>query len=445
MSDLLRVLLLEGNPADARTVRELLWEAKITSLEVVWLDRLAAGLKHLEDTGAEVVLLDLSLVDCAGFDTFAADPQPSAGDTHCDLGRGGGRGPRAEGRARRCAGLFAEAPAQRLGAGARDPVRHRAEQGSGRPHPAAAPGVRKGRVLGFVGAKGGIGTTTVALNVAAALARSHGRVIATDLAPGCAGFRLQLQRAPAPDQPCLFRLDAGQINSRELTSRLVHLPFGVQVLFGPQAGEDPGTIQPEQAEALFQAARQQADYVVVDLPPLSSPAARIAASHCDCVALIVDREATCLAASGIAAELLRSWTHGESELGAVVVNRTPLATSLTHSEIRSQVKCEILGMIPHDMELCINSLYRGVAAGHPASGWRHCGNPGGAGQAARPPSRHGRRLRALSRLHFCLDVLSRPADPPGVLFIRRVAPVNTHYGLRVEAGGKYRLLTCAAQ
>ena len=67
-----RVLLLEGSPADARAVRKLLWEAQSGFFEVVWLDRLAAGLKHLEDTGAEVLLLDFSLADSAGFDTFTA-------------------------------------------------------------------------------------------------------------------------------------------------------------------------------------------------------------------------------------------------------------------------------------------------------------------------------------------------------------------------------------
>ncbi len=355
----LRVLLLEGNPADARMVRELLWEAKIASLEVVWLDRLAAGLKHLEDTGAEVVLLDLSLVDCAGFETFAAVRirQPEAPIVVLAEAEEEALALRAVREGAQDYLLKRQLSGWALGRAIQCAIeRNKALAG----RPAAAPEARKGRVLGFAGAKGGIGTTTVALNVAAALARSHGRVIATELAPGCAGFRLQLQRAPALDQPCLFRLDAGQINSRELTSRLVDLPFGVQVLFGPQAGEDPGTIQPEQAAALFQAARQQADYVIVDLPPLSSPAARMAAPHCDCVALIVDREAACLAASGKAAELLRSWVRGESEIGAVVVNRTPLAATFSQSEIRSQVKCEIFGMIPHDMELCINSLDRGV-------------------------------------------------------------------------------------
>jgi len=355
----LRILLLEGNPADARTVRQLLWEAKIDSLEVVWLDRLAAGLKHLEDTGAEVVLLDLSLADCAGLEAFAAvrGRQPDTPVVVLAAAEEEALALRAVREGAQDYLLKRQLSAWGLGRAIQCAIeRNKARAG----RPAAEPEARKGRVLGFAGAKGGIGVTTVALNVAAALARSHGRVIATELAPGCAGFRLQLLRAPAPGQPSLFRLDAGEINSRELMSRLVDLPFGVQALFGPQAGDDPATIQPEQAQALFQAARQKADYVIVDLPPLSSPAARIAASHCDCVALIVDREAICVAASGMAAELLRSWTRGESDIGAVIVNRTPLAAILSQSEIRSQVKCEILGMIPHDMELCFNPLHKGV-------------------------------------------------------------------------------------
>jgi hypothetical protein len=62
----------------------------------------------------------------------------------------------------------------------------------------------------------------------------------------------------------------------------------------------------------------------------------------------------------MAAELLRFWTRGESDIGAVIVNRTPLATIFSQSEIRAQVKCEILGMVPHDMELCANPLHKGV-------------------------------------------------------------------------------------
>ena len=128
--------------------------------------------------------------------------------------------------------------------------------------------------------------------------------------------------------------------------------------------------------------RHQADYVILDLPPLSSPAARIAASHCDALALMVDREAICVAASGMAADLLRSWTRGEADIGAVIINRTPLATILSQSEIRAQVKCEILGMIPHDMELCANPLHKGAPLVVPSLGVRITGPTDVGGAAA---------------------------------------------------------------
>jgi MinD-like ATPase involved in chromosome partitioning or flagellar assembly/CheY-like chemotaxis protein len=363
-----RVLLLEGNPADARTVRQLLWEAESDSFEVVWLDRLGAGLKHLEDNGAEVLLLDLALADSTASNTFAA------------LRRGALKTPVVV-----LAGDDEEKLAlQAVSEGAHDYLLKRQLSGGAlmraiesalkRSHapsggPAETPGGRNGVVLGFAGAKGGVGSTTLALNVATVLARGRRRVIAVELEPGCAGFALQLHQTPGAEPGSLLSLDAARIDRRELNSRLAETPFGVHVLFGPAGAAGVGTIRPEQAEALFQAARQLADCVVVDLPPLSSPAAPIAVPHCDHLVLIVDREVACMAASAMAAELLRSWTRGQSELRAVIVNRTSMASLTSLSDVRSQVKCEVVGVIPHDIERSASACQTGVplVVSHPDS------------------------------------------------------------------------------
>jgi MinD-like ATPase involved in chromosome partitioning or flagellar assembly/CheY-like chemotaxis protein len=354
-----RVLLLEGNPADARAVRKLLWEARSGFFEVVWLDRLAAGLKHLEDTGAEVILLDFSLADSAGFDTFTAVHSRAPGAPVVVLA--------AEEEEKLALRALKEGAQEyllkrQLTAPALERAlqcaRERSQAPAGRPGEAG--GGRKGLVLGFAGTKGGVGATTLALNVAAALARSHGRVIAVEVEPGCAGFALQLRKTPGAGQGRVLGLDAASLNGREPPPRLTEMPFGVQVLFGPTGAEPGPTIWPDLAGAVFQAARQKADFVVVDLPPLSSPSARIVAAHCDHLILLVDREPACVAASGMAADLLRSWTKGQAELSAVVVNRTPPAALISIGDVRSQVKCEIVGMIPHDMELCASSYLKGV-------------------------------------------------------------------------------------
>lgn len=64
----LSVLLIEDNPGDSRLIREALRDAGGWRVEVA--DRLSSALPRLTAGGIDVVLLDLSLPDVQGFDTF---------------------------------------------------------------------------------------------------------------------------------------------------------------------------------------------------------------------------------------------------------------------------------------------------------------------------------------------------------------------------------------
>ena len=66
-----KVLLVEDNPGDARLIREMLAEAKGTRFNLERVDRLSMGLERLAAGGFGVALLDLSLPDSSGLDTFA--------------------------------------------------------------------------------------------------------------------------------------------------------------------------------------------------------------------------------------------------------------------------------------------------------------------------------------------------------------------------------------
>ncbi len=65
-----KILLIEDNPADARLLREMLVEIKDAPFELEWVDRLSAGLERLTKGDVDAILLDLSLPDSQGLDTF---------------------------------------------------------------------------------------------------------------------------------------------------------------------------------------------------------------------------------------------------------------------------------------------------------------------------------------------------------------------------------------
>ena len=66
----IKILLIEDNEDDALLVRESLLEVAGSKFEIICVKRLKEGLKKIEEEGTDLVLLDLSLPDSAGIDTF---------------------------------------------------------------------------------------------------------------------------------------------------------------------------------------------------------------------------------------------------------------------------------------------------------------------------------------------------------------------------------------
>jgi diguanylate cyclase (GGDEF)-like protein len=65
------VLLIEDNPGDARLIREMLAEEEAVPFVLTHADRLSRGIEVLAQKATDLVLLDLSLPDSHGLDTFS--------------------------------------------------------------------------------------------------------------------------------------------------------------------------------------------------------------------------------------------------------------------------------------------------------------------------------------------------------------------------------------
>ncbi|MFC1744641.1 PAS domain S-box protein [Candidatus Riflebacteria bacterium] len=66
----IRVLLVEDDPDDINTIKELLQKKEGKVFEIEQVERLATAIKRISSGNIDVILLDLTLPDCSGFDSF---------------------------------------------------------------------------------------------------------------------------------------------------------------------------------------------------------------------------------------------------------------------------------------------------------------------------------------------------------------------------------------
>jgi DNA-binding response OmpR family regulator len=66
----IRVLMVEDNPADVGLISEMLSEVRGATFDVTHAERLATALRRLDEEQPDAVLLDLSLPDSDGLETF---------------------------------------------------------------------------------------------------------------------------------------------------------------------------------------------------------------------------------------------------------------------------------------------------------------------------------------------------------------------------------------
>jgi len=148
--------------------------------------------------------------------------------------------------------------------------------------------LKLGKVVSFVGARGGVGTTTLAGNVAWHLANRQSRRVALvdlDLQHGDCGMLFNIKPTPgfrdALSNP--LRLDS-------LLLDRIMTPVGERlfVLGSEEPLNDNVQFSPAAVDTLFSALRSQFHYVVVDVPRIAAPAHRRALEMADRRVIVVD-------------------------------------------------------------------------------------------------------------------------------------------------------------
>ena len=131
----------------------------------------------------------------------------------------------------------------------------------------------KGRVIAVAQARGGVGATTVAVNLANDLVGQLGfmkkrpsnavALVDLDLQFGSVGALLDLDEQDALHQ---LALDGIIPDANFLAQAMTTLPNGMTVLAAPSKFMPLDSLQPQQVAAILDILQQKSDFVVVDLP-----------------------------------------------------------------------------------------------------------------------------------------------------------------------------------
>jgi DNA-binding response OmpR family regulator len=207
-----------------------------------------------------------------------------------------------------------------------------------------------GHVIGFLGVKGGVGTTTLVLNTAAALANadSERRVILADLQTRAANVAVQLGLDAADGLAALIDLEVADITPAAISPHLVQHPSGLQLLLADAQAE---ALTSGQRQAVIGSLSQLAQFVLLDLGNTLDEASLAAVGVCQCIALAVEPQRVAVtAAQHLIAQLDRRGIPA-SRLKLVVINRTPGAVTLDRHAIETQLKLPIDTLLPPAPEL----------------------------------------------------------------------------------------------
>jgi pilus assembly protein CpaE len=213
----------------------------------------------------------------------------------------------------------------------------------------------RGETYAFIGAKGGVGATTVAVNTATALAKlSPDATLLIDLNATCGDAAVFLGA-----EPRFSVMDAlenvGRLDAAFFKGLVVRTKGGLDLL-GASARPVSRNFEPSRIRTLLDFASQTYQYTVLDVPR-SDSAALDSLELASKIVLVVNQElATVRNASRTAATLKQR--YGQARL-SMVLARTDRRAEIGIEDVERTVGLEISHTIPNDYRLALQAMNKG--------------------------------------------------------------------------------------
>jgi pilus assembly protein CpaE len=214
-------------------------------------------------------------------------------------------------------------------------------------------------IVALWGTKGGVGTTTLAANLAVALrSTTNKRVTLVDASILGGTLEVLLNLSPIHTMEDLLpRLD--NLDSELLTSVLAQHSSGVKVLLSPPQSTNGSSLQPSELDRILVWLQQANDYVILDTSPSLDPMTLRVLQLSHQVIAVLTPEMTSLRNARLFLSMVETWEQAPENL-ALVINRYPVKGGLRLKDIEAALQKKITAQIPNDEPLVTYSINRGI-------------------------------------------------------------------------------------
>ncbi|HEY5639743.1 MAG TPA: P-loop NTPase [Dehalococcoidia bacterium] len=210
--------------------------------------------------------------------------------------------------------------------------------------------VAAGSVITVFGAKGGIGKTTIATNVATALVqKTHQSAVLVDLDTrfGDVGILMDI---PVERSIADLAVDEESITVEMVQDCLYQHNSGVYILPAPIRPTDWRNVHAGHIEKIVSTLTQSHDYVVLDTPGTFNDIVARALELASMVVLVATVDMASLKDTLLAIDMLRSWNFPQEKI-KLVINATNEATNVQPQEVKRMLGREVFWSIPYDRNI----------------------------------------------------------------------------------------------
>lgn len=211
------------------------------------------------------------------------------------------------------------------------------------------------KIVACYSPKGGVGKTTLAVNMAYALATMNKKIALIDLSLqfGEVGVFLDI----AKGDTIADMVEEHSFELSTIKSYLIRHQSGIQVMLSSSSPEYAELIQPVHVNAILSSLRTEFDYVIVDMGVAFGDCAIAAMETADTILLVVNEEIASLHDAKRSIKVLEALNQQDKL--KIVVNKEGIST-ITVKNVANLLEATPVLVVPYDLKAAMLAVNRGI-------------------------------------------------------------------------------------